>query len=171
MTFFSTNHSEASTGDFQPVDEGTYEVFISSVEKTTFSTGAEGLNLQFTIRGDLEQDFANRKLFDRLVCSEKAMFRWNNISKATNMPDGQTFNSAQEVIQAFGEHLNGKPLRVTIKHREWEGKIREEVKAYSESDYEGGQASNAFDASQYASQDPFAEDGKPIDISDDDLPF
>ena len=87
MTFFSTNKSQASTGEFEPVDKGTYEVFISSVEKHTFNTGANGLNLVFTIRGDVEQGFANRKLFDRLVCSEKAMFRLNNIAAATDMTE------------------------------------------------------------------------------------
>lgn len=172
MTFFSTNHSEAS--DFTPVPQGWYEVFISSVEKKTFKTGSEGLALVYTIRGDIEQEAANRKLFDNLVASPKAMFRWNDISKATNMPDGQVFNSAEEVIQAFGQYLNGQALQVRVKHEDRDdGTTQERVSAVKPSEYGAGQASNAFDPSQYASsnQDPFAEDGKPIDISDDDLPF
>lgn len=35
----------------------------------------------------------------------------------------------------------------------------------------GGRASNNNNAARSNNQDPFSDDGKPIDISDDDLPF
>lgn len=173
MTFFSTNRKEVSEPrtDFEPVDEGQYEVVISSVEKTTFSTGSEGLKLVYTIRSDVEQDFGNRKLFDNLVASEKAMWRWNDIGAATNVPDGVSFATAEDVINYYGKHLMGQPLVVNVKHENYQGRIQERVNAFYNTGLGGGQASNAFDASQYSNQDPFAEDGKPIDISDDDLPF
>lgn len=42
---------------------------------------------------------------------------------------------------------------------------------FLESNRDNGQASSNTSNSQSQQQDPFSDDGKPIDISDDDLPF
>jgi hypothetical protein len=137
MSFFSVNHNEAQSGVFEPVTPGNYEVVISEVKKETFNSGNKGLKLTFTIREDVDQLHGKRKIFNNLVAMETAMFNWNNIAKATNMPDGQAFETADDVINAFGKHLQGKTLKIRVAHREYNGKTYEDVKGYSESEAAG----------------------------------
>lgn len=133
--FFKINHSEAR--DFTPVPPGTYEVYISEVEKKTFNSGSQGLNLTLTIRDDVEQPSKKRKIFNTLVCVPTAMLNWQNYAKATQMPDGTEYANAEAVINAFGKYLKGKPVRVTIAHDKTRDKFIEQVKSVAASEVGG----------------------------------
>ena len=177
MSFFQVSYNDAQ--DFSPVPPGTYEVIISATEAKTTSTGKPMLTLTHTIREDVDQPAKKRKLFDNLVVTEKAMFRFQNIAKATKMPEGAVFNTPEDVVQAFGRHLKGQALKIVVKHDPNNERFPEQVAGYSESKLAGGTVAGAnpfqnggpeFPAETGVDGPPWA-DGKPIDISDDDLPF
>ncbi|MMZ47339.1 hypothetical protein D1872_89830 [compost metagenome] len=176
MGFFKVNHNEAS--NFEPIPPGTYEAYISGVESKTFSSGSRGLALTLTIRDDVDQEAKKRKVFDNLVSSEKAMFRWQDYAKATSLPDGAEFNSEDELIKGFGKHLKGKAVKITIRHDDSRDNFKERIAGVAPSGV-GGQVpgSNPFDVSSGqaagagADSLPWEDDGKPINISDDELPF
>lgn len=178
MSFFKVDHSQ--TSNFEPIPPGTYEAYISEVEKTTFNSGSKGLKMTLTIRDDVDQEARKRKVFENLVCSEKAMFRWQDYAKATALPDGASFNSEDDLIQGFGKHLKGKPVKIKITHNKSRDNFPERVSAVMPSDIDGAvPGENPFAVPGEGSQMPdfggqkmpWEEDGKPLDISDDDLPF
>lgn len=86
----------------------------------------------------------------------------------------QTMWKIKETLEAFGvevpkstfsidfDELLGKKAVAIVDHREYQGKDREDVTGLQP--YEGGNSSDD-------NGDPFADDGEPIDISDDDIPF
>lgn len=157
MSFFNVNHKDA--GAFDPIAPGKYEALITKVEPTESRAGNPMLKVTLTIRADVEQDFQKRKLFDNLVASEKAMFKFNQVAKAVEIPDGTPVDTMED----FAGQILYKPVEVTVKNEMYEGKPQDRVTFYDVSnfEYEGGDQSN----------DPFQDDGKPIDISDDDMPF
>ena len=170
MTFFQVNHSEVQGTTFDPVPVGDYEVIISDVEKKVFKSGNKGLSLILTIRDDVDQAARKRKLFENLAITEKALFKYQQYAKATGMPDGQTFNTEEDIQNGFGQWLQGKCLRVRVKHENNDGVISERVAAVDASKLEAGAPTPQFGGGAH----PFAPTGKdsPIgDISDDDLPF
>lgn len=178
MTYFQINHDDAQ--DFTPIPVGSYEAIISSVEVKTASSGNKMLSLVHTIRDDVSQEAKKRKVFDNLVVTEKAMFRFQNIAKATAMPNGASFDSEEALLNGFAKHLKGKPLRITIKHDNNRTTFIEQVAGYAPSEEAGTNplpSSNPFEAqgslqngAQGAGAPPWA-DGTAPNISDDDLPF
>ena len=178
--FFTVNHSEAGSS-FEPIPEGTYEAFISEVVKHTYSTGSKGLKITITIRDDVDQEAKRRKIFDNLVSSEKAMFRWQMYAAATDLPEGTTFKDEEDLIKGFGKHLKGKPVKIKIVHDTTRDRFPEQVSGVVKSNL-GGAApgSNPFAVPGGSNQQPpsfgeqkmpWEDDGKPVDISDDELPF
>lgn len=168
MSFLKTNKEAAGTG-FEPVKPGKYEVVISEVklEKTgpnSQNPGTDMLNLTLTIRSNVEQDFKKRKLFDRLVASEKAMFKFHQVGTAV-LGDGIEVGTIQE----FAKAIKNQCVKVTVTNRKetYEGqeRIRENISFYAPSDYPvgGGESDEGFNA--------FEDDGEAPVISDNDLPF
>lgn len=153
MSFFTTNYENV---DFEIVPEGEYECIISEVEKTTFSTGSEGLKVTLTIRHDVNQEGAKRKLFDNLVASPKAMFKFNQVSKAIGFPEGTSFND----ISDFAQAIKFKPVRVKVVHEKYQGENRERVNRYMPASVEyNGNPEHGGTA------------GNPFNIPDEDFPF
>ena len=126
MSFFKVNHSEAS--DFSPIPEGSYEAFISDIEIVSFkSSGNRGLKATYTIRNDVNQAGQKRKVWDNAPVMESTMFKYQNWAKATALPDGASFNNAEEMLIGFVKHLKGKPIRITIKHDKTKTEFIEQV--------------------------------------------
>lgn len=161
-SFFKANSSEAGGNtDFTPVPEGTYEAIVSEVDIKTFSTGNKGLSVKYTIRDDVDQAGKKRVLFDNAVVTEKAMFKFHQFAKVATELDGKDFKDADHLLKEFARALKGKPLKVTIKHDPSRDNFIERVVGLDRSELgAGGAGSN-----------PFAGEGKAIEISDDDLPF
>lgn len=167
---FQVNHSEGNTG-FDPVPVGTYEAIISKTEVTKSTTGGNPMiKVQLTIRDDVDQGSAKRKLFDNLVQSERAMFKFQQVAKAAQLADGIAIDTLEE----FAAAILFKAVRVRVKHEDYKGEMKDRVAGYdvAKVEYKGsanGGAPDPFAVPGMA--DPFADDGRPIDISDDDLPF
>lgn len=146
MSFFTTDYRDVDT--FDPIPPGEYECIISDVETTKFSTGSEGLKLTLTIRSDVDQTGAKRKLFDNLVASEKAMFRFQQVSKAAKLPEGLEYPTLVD----FAKAILHKAVRVRVKHEMYNGEARERVSFYKEPEHEftgdpvnGGPSANPFE--------------------------
>jgi hypothetical protein len=160
MSFLKTNKDEA--GGFGVLTPGEYEVVISEVKKTTAKeSGNEMLALQLTVRSNVDQLHKKRKIFDNLVVSEKAMFKFHNLAMAL-FGEGSEFES----LDAFKKAITNQYVRVLIKNEnntyKGETKLVDRVVNYMPSAAEGGSD---------APTDPFADDGRPIDVNEDELPF
>lgn len=125
-----------------PVPEGDYRVIIDQSKETTASTGTAGIELAMRIVGG-ESD--GRFVWDRIWFTDKAMgiARWKLECAGVPIPQG-AFNLEPSA-------LVGRPVVVTVKHEEYEGKTHARVKGWE-------------------SAGPAAASG-PTSTPDDDIPF
>ena len=207
MSFFTTDHSQVKN-TFEPVKPGEYEVVITETEVKTSQNGNPMIRTVYTIRSDVDQPFQNRKLFDNLVQSENAMFRFQQVAKAIGLPNGFSVSTIEE----FAKLMLYKAVRVKVTNKNevynGETRVRENIVFISEPTvpYGGETANDPFanvgddfpempdeennissvppwevsepkpqpsnkKKGKSKSADPFADDGKPLDISEDDIPF
>lgn len=138
---FSTNYEDVND-DFDILPEGDYEVIIRNIEERTTKNGATGLNLSLVVRNDVEQKFKDRYIFytiwkrkeptdaDKQVqgYSFKQIMR---LAKSAKLPDGKAYESVMDMCKDLMRHT----LKVTLEHREWNGKQQENVKYVNESSF------------------------------------
>jgi hypothetical protein len=113
--------------------------------------------MTLTVRTDIEQVGGKQKLFENLVMTEAAAFKFHQLFKALGLEDGIEFPTPESMIEAT---LN-QALRVKVAHRMYEGENQATVKAYLPSMFGGVSAGGA-------TQSAF---GGTLNISEDDLPF
>lgn len=125
---FKANWSEAAqSNSLKP--EGDYECLIAKVEERVTKNGKENLNISMVIRNDVEQNYKNGYIFDTLWKKKEPTnadlqvkgYSYGQImalGKAAGLPDGKEYDS----LEQFLEELIKKPVRVTIKHEEYNGK-------------------------------------------------
>jgi hypothetical protein len=158
MAFFSFDEKQAG-GGFEALKAGEYEAVISKTEVKVSSGGNDMISVQLTIRNDVEQEYGGRKVFDNYVATEKAMFKFHQVAKALGWAQGEGADSLDE----FAQKILFQPVRLKIGNPRNDPQRGEQtnIQNYLPAtvDYAGGGG------------DPFADNGKPIDISDDDLPF
>ncbi|SCX38374.1 DUF669 domain-containing protein [Lysinibacillus fusiformis] len=147
---FKINHEEAK-GGFELIAKGDYEVTVHNYEMKKATTGNNQVVVDYEIRSDVNQPHQGQKiLFDNFTVTDKAMWRFQAISKAAQFPDGMDFNSYKE----WADTLVGKHLVVTVGHRVANnGKTYPEVTGFKESAAGAPQGSG------------------PITVSEDDVPF
>jgi hypothetical protein len=152
MGFLRTDYSEVNSG-FEPLPIGEYECIVSEVKVTeTQSTKKPMLKVTLTVRDDVEQAGQKRKFFDNIVEQENMMWKFQQVAKAAQFPEGTDVES----LAHFAELLQFKPVLIKNAHRDYNGEKQDSVKAWMETKTEGGDFGN-----------PQGQ----IDISDDDLPF
>jgi single-stranded DNA-binding protein len=145
----------------EPVKPGEYEVVPSAYDISTSTNGNQKVTFNYEIRSDVDQPAQGQEIrYDNFTVTDNAMWRFNQAAKAVGIPDGLDMDATK-----FAEAFKGKPLRVVVGEREYNGNKYPQVKLFKESEASG--KPNI----QNSKDDPFASDGKPIDISDDDLPF
>lgn len=131
---FKVNHSEAKGGTFEPLAVGEYEVIISEAKiETAKTSGNQMVKATLTVRQDVEQPGKNRKIFDNLVATQAAMWKFQQLFKALNFEDGKSFSGG--IVEVAKEIMN-KPVRVKIKHENYtngqgEQKVAERVDFYT----------------------------------------
>lgn len=151
---FSVNHSQASQGKYIPL-EGTYEVVFQKAEEKVTPNLKHLINFTFLIRTDVMQDEQGETF-------EFAMFPLNSpsprdpegyrlgtiqmICKCVGIAEGMNFESLADWLDA----ITGLPIKVEVKHREYNGKTQINVN-YAPSDF------------------PQVSDGTAVDL--DNLPF
>jgi hypothetical protein len=138
MSFLNVNHAEAGSTQekkpFEPIAEGVYEAVISEVKVEKSSAGNDMIKMTVTIRDDVNQNFAKRKLWDYVVDSEKAKWKSQQIAKALAIPEGTSIATIQE----FAKAILYSYVKITIKHKQeeynGESKLRDFISLYSPSD-------------------------------------
>lgn len=148
MTFLKINHEEAGTGEYEIIAEGEYECVISEVELTESKSGNPMLKLTITIRNDVKQPHRKQKLWDYLVATEKAMFKFQQVAKAVALPNGMKIES----IETFKSAIIYKALRIKVSHEDntynGETKKQARIKSYSLAtvEYNAPSAKDPFDS-------------------------
>lgn len=179
------------TVDYNAVQEagmksGEYEVIVSEYKGTSTTTnGYVRHEIVLTVRNDINQPCKNALIF--LSYGESALqqypFLWNTPSKALGLPNGQTYNSYEEIFNAWV----GRPakVRVEVSTRENDGKTYTDknVKYWNPTQYPNVQhvAKNAqtqqptMNQQQFnqapMGQQSFAGTGTVQSQVQDDLPF
>jgi hypothetical protein len=183
---FSKDKAVEADKGFGLIEPGDYEMFVSKAEWRTKNQKTPNFNLSLVIRTDVDQDYKGRSVFHSFYISKDA----EKVETSMNMlqaflhkigaTDGMDFTTEQEVA-AF---MVGKAVVGTVDTEEYNGKKNSRIQGFTVSDLlgraidtEAGKKdttmSKAADKKDYTrvDEDPFANDGKTIDISDDDLPF
>jgi hypothetical protein len=154
MGFLKTNYD--NTG-FDALPIGDYECIVSSTEIKTAESGNRMIKCKLTIREDVDQKGKKRNFFDNLVILDSMMWKFNQVAKAVQIPEGEDVDTPEE----FAAAILYKPVVIRNKHEMYNGEKTDKIAAWKPSQLEGGSAPTG---------DPFAGSGQ-IDISDDDLPF
>lgn len=156
MSILKINHSEASQGGSR-VLPGTYQATVSKAQVKKSSNGNPMIELTFQVRKDIEQPHGGQNVFDRLVLTEKSMWKVQTYAKAMGLPDGMEVDTYEELATL----MKDRNIEVEVGEREYEGKTYAQV----------NKVNPAIDADEAdESADPFAGGGK-IDLNDSDLPF
>jgi hypothetical protein len=160
MSFLKTNPNEA--GGFGPLTPGEYEVVISEAKSAKSQSGNDMIKLTLTVRSNVPQLHQKRKIFDNLVVSEKAMFKFHNLSMAL-FGEGTEFATLEDFRKAIANQY----VRVLIKTEQntHNGVTRDQDRVVTYKEPQDGSGS------EVSSGDPFQDDGRPVDISEDDMPF
>lgn len=166
-----TNESEEQ----ELIPEGTYEAILSKAEiKKGKSSGNDYINIEYTIRGDVEQPCKNFKVWDAVGKDKNdpnkfSMIKLRHIVLTQKNVEGYRpkFDSDEELLQ----FLNKIYLRIKITKED----AKDGFKARNSVDMMGYDVSKAAPKtlSQMSSQTTQPEAGKPdtVDVKDDDLPF
>ncbi|MDE5770903.1 MAG: DUF669 domain-containing protein [Ruminococcus sp.] len=137
---FSTNYEDVQ--DFDLIPKGEYEVIITKIEERTTQKGATGLNFTLVIRNDVEQKYQNRCIFHTLWKRKDptqadmqvqgySFKQVMQLAKAIRLPSGKSY----ETVYNLCDDLVRRVMRVTVGHREYDGKTYEEVKYMNESNF------------------------------------
>lgn len=170
---FTVNHKEAG-GTFEALPIQEYEVIVSQVKlgksKGDKTNGCEQLELQLTIRQDIEQPGQKRKFFDNIIFAVNLNWKIQQFFKACNFPDGTTFESTADIAKAVAY----RSLRVKNKHEIYQDTPKDKVDFYtvSQSPMDPAAAGGMAGGTTF---DPFADENgtsaTPPVNDDDDVPF
>lgn len=161
MAFFKYDPNQAG-GNFELLPEGFYECIISKATVKKSNNGNDMIEVELTVRKDVrgQSDYGGRKIFDNLVDTEKAKFKFHQVAQALGWEEGREVPT----IHDFAREIAQQPVRVkvVVRQEEYNG----EVRARNRVSY--------YRASEVPlNTDPFAvseADLQPVD-ADDDLPF
>lgn len=145
MSFLKINHEEAGSNDI--IAEGDYECIVSDAEITESKSGNPMLKLTITIRNDVKQPHRKQKMWDYLVVTEKAMFKFQQVGKAIQLPNGKDFKTLEDYRLA----ILYKPVKIKVVHEDntynGETKKQARIKAYNVAtvEYNSPSAKDPFD--------------------------
>ena len=137
---FSTDYEDVN--DFDLIPKGEYEVIITKIEERTTQKGATGLNFTLVIRNDVEQNCKNRCIFHTLWKRKEptkkdmqvqgySFKQVMQLAKAVGLPSGKSY----ETVYNLCDELGGRVMRVTVGHKEYNGRTNEEVKYMNETKF------------------------------------
>lgn len=166
MSFdFTLNHEDAFTGD-SLIPEGTYEVVIKVAKQEVTKNGKDKIGLHLVVRNDMPQKYGNKIVFESLFKSTKTgeymPQQFNTIGKAAKIQNGKQYTSLDQLLGDFV----GKPVKVTIKHEEYNGNTNARVQKWEPSEYP--EVHHEYKDKAKAADSVFA-DMTPVD--DQDIPF
>ncbi|EJV41778.1 DUF669 domain-containing protein [Bacillus toyonensis] len=173
MSFsFKFDSSNTGNNEFAPIPEGKYELRITKAEANEYM-GNWSIKYDVEIRGDVQQECKGRNiLYNTLYLSssnpeyaEKTQQKINAFLTACGFSGQQDLNLDQVVKQIVGKNVLGY-----TRNEEKNGKTFSKVVFVANSQLD--KQVPPVQQTQQTNNDPFANNtGKPINISDDDLPF
>lgn len=105
------------------VKPDTYRVVVDDAELDTARSGNQMINVWFRIVGG---EFDGATITDRLVLTEKSMFRIVGFMQALGMP------TPRKRLQLNLEKFKGKQMEITVDDGEpYNGRVKSEVRAYA----------------------------------------
>lgn len=137
---FNTNYEDVQ--DFDLIPKGEYEVIITKIEERTTQKGATGLNFTLVIRNDVDQKYKNRCIFHTLWKRREptqadmqvqgySFKQIMQLAKAVRLPSGKSYETVYKLCDELGRRV----MRVTIGHKEYNGRTSEEVKFMNETQF------------------------------------
>ncbi len=174
MSGFSLDFEDTMSGD---IKDGTYECLIVKAQENVNKNGKELVEFWLIIRNDIQQEHKNQMIFENRYPSGETgkhyMPYFNTVGKAAGLQRGKTYKNFKELLDDYV----GKPVKVSVKNEkeEYNGKTYDNlnVKNWDSTAFPNIQHVHKNNDGNKSGQsnDPFANDGQPINISDDDLPF
>lgn len=175
---------DAENTGMEPLKAGEYEVYPTTYEsKLTSKTRNPMIVMNYKVRSDVDQPNKGALIqYDNFVESPKSQWRFNALTKATDMyENGHDFGT----MESWAEEMLGKPVRVKVKvEPSQNGKEYPSVSSFKKSDVptmtetpqikshkDINDAANSIQNNMPPANDPFADGGQSIDISDEDVPF
>ena len=132
MGFKSDWNEAAQSSSIKP--EGDYECLIAKAGERTFKSGTTSLNITFVIRNDVDQKYKNGYIYYTLWKRKAptnadlqvkgySFSQVMTLGKAAGLSDGKDYDN----LEQFCEELEKKSVRVTLEHKEYNGKTQEQV--------------------------------------------
>ena len=126
---FGSDKKGLENNEYELIDEGTYEVVLEKLEpKTSTKNGktTKYMNVTFTIRDDVDQDFKKRKIWYTIFARDNDVaFNFNAINAIIITQEGRKdykrhFKNIDEIFQyLIGLHLR---LDIGIEFNQFKGK-------------------------------------------------
>lgn len=164
--------AESKSGDFGPLEKGWYECFITGVDADVVSSkkGTPGLEIVLTVRDDVEQPGKRKKVWETLWISEKAMIRIQKLLKAVGRGSGEASQGEMSRL------LTGKPILVEALQESYtsstgDTKTKNTISFMGFEESKVGGSWTPPEEGTSNNDDLFSNGSKPIELSDDDLPF
>ena len=185
MAFLTTDYTENKSNDYGVLPTGNYEMIIAKAQETSTKSGAESLQIDLIVRNDLDgvpalaetnKKYHNRHVFmdnwKRKATNQYDMQGFQYILDAIGVPEGTQINSIEDFLNV----LSGKVAKVYVKKEknEYNGDVNDVNRVapwnFSKSDYP--QSNHQLkETTQAGGNDPFANNGQAVNVSNDDLPF
>lgn len=192
MFKFKVDHSKAVefTGN-SVLPKGEYEVFAKQERGFKAKTGTIGTEFIFVVRRDVDQKGGGKHIWHSFFHTDRTVDILQSFAKALQMPNGAEYNSREE----WAQDVLMRPVRAVVDVEEYEHKGQKKkknvIKFFKPSELPGigidvelhkkdleekqpvpvKKASAAPSMQKVAQADPFADDGQPLDISEEDMPF
>lgn len=132
MTIDLTNYKDR-VGSRVP--EGTYKVIVEDVEPDTAKSGNPMVNLWLRIHGG---DYDGQTITDRLVLTEKSMFRVVGFLQALGIP------TPKKRLSLDISKFVGRSLEITVRDGDpYNGRVKSEVSGYARIPQKAAKASEA----------------------------
>ena len=102
--------------------EGSYEVYVAEYSMDHAEKGSFTL----IVRDDLGQAHARRRMWVNLTTNPNIAWKLSTIARAAGIPAGTDFDKFEDYMKA----VTGKSMKVTVAHREYNGKTYVDVKGF-----------------------------------------
>lgn len=176
----------------EPIKAGEYEVYANAFDIGFSQAGNERVQFNYFIREDVQQPSQGSEIrFDNFTNTPNAAWRMNSLMKALGFQNGTEFPD----MLTWAKTMLGRPLRVKVEMEANDnGKEYARVKQLKASQFpqmqqqpvikmdqqqqsranqfnQPNQASYGQPNINYQAQTNNFDEGRPINISEDDLPF
>jgi len=155
---------------FDLIPKGKYEVIAEKIDIKQFSTGTEYIYIHFRIRDDIEQDYGNRVIFERIFKEKRTEIfnrrRLTSLLKACVKEPKLKYDGIDEIL----ETIVGSKLVINVGQRyndHWDED--ENYISYYEPSQHGDKVLG--DVSEPANEEAKQYEDTTLNVEEDDLPF